>query len=133
MRHLAWLMTILKGTLLVIAFGAGLSPLAGVPIIPDGSDVKVVSLDAAVYATGVVKARVLTLITPSAAKRLPASERVQLWIGIPSAAGSSNRELKSFPAATTTTGTDLLIGEGKDRVSLTQVLREAYGIRLEMR
>lgn len=133
MRHLAWLMTILKGTLVVIALGASLPPLAGIPIIPDGSDVKVVSLDAAVYATGMVKARVLTMTTPSAAKRLPASMRVQLWIGIPSATDSSNRELKSFPAVTTAAGTDLLIGEGKERVSLTQVLREAYGIRLEVR
>jgi hypothetical protein len=133
MRHLAWLMTILKGTLLAIALGVGLPPLVGIPTIPDGSDVKVVSLDAAVYATGVVKARVLTIITPTAAKRLPAAERVQLWIGIPSAADLSNRELKSIPAVTSATGTDLLIGEGKDRASLTQVLREAYGIRLEMR
>ena len=133
MRHLAWLMTIFKGTLLAIALSASLPPLTGVPTIPDGSDVKVVSLDAAVYATGVVKARALTLTTPSAAKRLPASERVQLWIGIPSAADSSNRELKSIPAVTSATGTDLLIGEGKERVLLTQVLREAYGIRLEVR
>lgn len=133
MRHLAWLMMILKGTLLAITLAANLSPLAGIPVIPDGSDVKVVSLDAAVYATGVVKARVLTMTTPTAAKRLPANERVQLWIGIPSATDPSNRELKSISATTTPTGTDLLIGEGKDRVSLMQVLREAYGIRLEMR
>ena len=92
-----------------------------------------VSLDAAVYATGIVKAKGLTMTTPSIAKRLPASERVQLWIGIPSAADSSNRDLKSFAAVTSPTGTDLLIGEGKDRVSLTQVLREAYGIRFEVR
>ena len=133
MRHLAWLMTILQGTLLAIALGAVLPPLAGVPAIPDGSDVKVVSLDAAVYATGIVKARVLTLTTLSAAKRFPAAERVQLWIGIPSATDSSNRELKSVPAVTNATGMDLLIGEGKDRVSLAQVLRDAYGIRLEVR
>ena len=133
MRHLAWLMAILKGTLLAIALGAALPPLAGVPTIPDGSDVKIVSLDAAVYATGIVKAKGLTMTTPSIAKRLPASERVQLWIGIPSAADSSNRDLKSFAAITSPTGTDLLIGEGKDRVSLTQVLREAYGIRFEVR
>ena len=130
---MVWLMTILKGTLLVIALGAGLPPLAGIPVIPDGSDVKVISLDAAVYATGIVKARVLTLSTPSAAKRLPVSERVQLWIAIPSASDSSNRELKSIPAVTTANGGDLSIGEGKERVSLTQVLREAYGIRLEVR
>ena len=133
MRHLAWLMTILKGTLLAIALGASVPPLAGVPTIPEGSDVKIVSLDAAVYATGIVRSKLLTMTTPSAAKRLPASERVQLWIGIPSAADSSNRDLKSISAMTTATGTDLLIGEGKDRVSLTQVFREAYGIRFEMR
>lgn len=126
-------MMMMKGTLLAIALAAGLSPLVGIPVIPDGSDVKVISLNAAVYAAGIVKARVLTMTTPTAAKRLPASERVQLWIGIPSATDSSNRELKSIPATTTATGTDLLIGEGKERVSLTQVLREAYGIRLEMR
>ncbi len=133
MRHLIYLMMILKGTLLAITLAATLSPLTGIPVIPEGSDVKVVSLDAAVYATGIVKARVLTMNTPTAAKRLPANERVQLWIGIPSATDPSNRELKSVPAVTTATGTDLLIGEGKDRVSLTQLLREAYGIRLEMR
>lgn len=126
-------MAILKGTLLAVALGAGLPPLAGVPAIPDGSDVKIVSLDAAVYATGVVKGKGLTMTTPNTAKRLPASERVQLWIGIPSAADSGNRDLKSFSAITTATGADLLIGEGKDRVSLTQVLREAYGIRFEVR
>ena len=126
-------MTILKGTLLAIALGASVPPLAGVPTIPEGSDVKIVSLDAAVYATGIVRSKLLTMTTPSAAKRLPASERVQLWIGIPSAADSSNRDLKSISAMTTATGTDLLIGEGKDRVSLTQVFREAYGIRFEMR
>ena len=133
MRHLAWLMAILKGTLLAIALGASLPPLTGVPTIPDGSDVKIVSLDAAVYATGIVKSKGLTMTTSSAAKRLPASERVQLWIGIPSAADSSNRDLKSFSAVTSASGTDLLIGVGKDRVSLTQVLREAYGIRFEVR
>jgi hypothetical protein len=132
MRGLGWFVTITKMVLLAVAVAAPLLPLPSIPSVPDGTDVKVVSATTAVYATGVVKNRVLSISTTSG--KLPSNEKVQLWIGIPTPGDSSNRDLKSLPAVTSATGTDIIIlVEGRERVSFTQLLKDAYGVRLELR
>jgi hypothetical protein len=124
---------ILLALLTSIALGLGSAPLPDLPAVPDGSEVKIVSLSGSVYASGVVRTRVLTLTTQAGARRLPAGERVQLWIGIPSATDINNRDLTGVAGQVNPAGTDVLIGDGKDRQTLTQILRDAYGIRLELR
>jgi hypothetical protein len=121
-------MALLTGIALAFA-----TPLPGVTAMPEGSEVKIVGLSGSVYASGVVRAKALVLNTPSGARRLPPSERVQLWIGVPDALDPNNRDLSSVSGLTTATGMDVWIGEGKDRQTLTMVLRDAYGIRLELR
>lgn len=109
--------------------GASLSPLPGLSAIPDGSEVRVLRDELqSVLASGTVKNRVLTMITWS--PRLPAGERVRIWISVP--VGSTN-DLKSFVGNVNADGSDVLLESGKDRVSFIQVLREAYNIRLEMK
>jgi hypothetical protein len=73
----------------------------------------------------------LLSVTTSSGK-LPRNERVHLWIGVP-VAGSDQKNVVSITALTSSSGSDILVGEGKDRVQLSQLLREAYNIRLEMR
>jgi hypothetical protein len=131
MRGLGWFVTITKMVLLAVAVAAPLLPLPSIPSLPDGTDVKVVSATTAVYATGVVKSRVLSISTTGG--KLPSNEKVQLWIGIPNLSDPNNRDLKSLAAVTSASGTDIFVGEGRDRVSFTQLLKEAYGVRLELR
>ncbi len=124
------MLTILKVVALAVVVAAPLAPLPNVPVIPDGTDVKIVALsEPAVYATGTVKNRVLVMTTVTG--KLPANEKVNLWIGIPVPGGTDTRDAKSFAATTSGLGTDLYIGTGKDRVSFTLLLKEVYGIRLE--
>jgi hypothetical protein len=84
-----------------------------------------------VYATGVVRSRALVMTTSNG--KLPRNERIHLWIGIPVTGAGDDRNVVSITAMTSSAGTDILVGEGKDRVLLSQLLREAYNIRLEMR
>jgi hypothetical protein len=131
MRGLGWFVTITKIVLLAVAVAAPLQPLQNIPIIPDGTDVKIVSATTAVYATGVVKNRILSMSTTSG--KLPGNEKVQVWIGLPIAGDPTNRDLESLTAVTSASGADVIVGDGKERVSFTQLLREAYGVRLELR
>jgi hypothetical protein len=132
MRGLGWMFTVIQSVLLALALAGPLAPLPGVPAMPDGTDVKVVNSTAqAVYATGVVRSRALVMTTSNG--KLPRNERVHLWIGIPVGGGSDDKNVVSITAMTSSGGTDILVGEGKDRVLLSQLLREAYNIRLEMR
>ena len=109
--------------------GPALAPLSGLNAIPDGSEVRVLRDELqSVLASGTVKNRVLTMITWS--PRLPAGERVRIWISVP--VGSTN-DLKSFVGNVNGDGSDVTLEAGKDRVSFVQVLREAYNIRLEMK
>lgn len=109
--------------------GPTLSPLPGLSAIPDGSEVRVLRDELqSVLASGTVRNRVLTMITWS--PRLPAGERVRIWISVP--VGNAN-DLKSFVGNVNADGSDVLLESGKDRVSFVQVLREAYSIRLEMK
>ncbi len=109
--------------------GSALAPLPGLNAIPDGSEVRVLRDELqSVLASGTVKNRVLTMITWS--PRLPAGERVRIWISVP--VGSTN-DLKSFVGNVNADGSDVTLEAGKDRVSFVQVLREAYSIRLEMK
>jgi hypothetical protein len=132
MRWLGWMIVTFQAVLLAVCLAAPLSPLADIPAIPDGTDVKVVSSTATtVYATGIVRGRVLSMSTSSG--KLPRNEKIQLWVGIPIPGSVNDKDLKSISAVTSSTGADILITEGSGRVSLTQVLREVYGIRFEMR
>ncbi len=111
------------------ALAGPLAPLPGLNAIPDGSEVRVLRDELqSVLASGTVRNRVLTMITGSG--RLPAGERVRIWISVP--VGSSN-DLKSFVGNVSTDGSDVLLESGKDRVSFASVLRDAYNIRLEMK
>jgi hypothetical protein len=109
--------------------GAALSPLPGLNAIPDGSEVRILRDELqSVLASGTVRNRVLTMTTSSS--RLPAGERVRIWISVP--IGTAN-DLKSFVGNVNADGSDVLLESGKDRVSFVQVLRDAYSIRLEMK
>jgi hypothetical protein len=132
MRWLGRIIVTFQAVLLAICLAAPLSPLPDIPAIPDGTDVKVVSSTATtVYATGIVRGRVLSMTTSSG--KLPRNEKIQLWVGIPVAGAVNDKDVKSISAVTSSSGADILITEGGARVSLTQVLREVYGIRFEMR
>lgn len=106
-----------------------MSPLPGLNAIPDGSEVRVLRDELqSVLASGTVRNHLLTMTTSS--PRLPAGERVRIWIAVP--VGSTN-DLKSFVGNVNADGSDVLLESGKDRVSFVQVLRDAYNIKLEMK
>ncbi len=112
-----------------VALAGSLSPLPGLNAIPDGSEVRVLRDELqSVLASGTVRNRVLTMITSSG--RLPAGERVRIWISVPM--GSSN-DLKSFVGNVNADGSDVTLESGKDKVSFLWVLHDAYNIRLEMK
>ncbi len=118
----------LVATLLVLgsALAAPLLPLPGVPSLPETTQIQVMSHNAqAQYASGAVRKNVLSLVAKN--KSLPSLERVHLWVTIPGG------DPESFPGVATFTGQDVLIEIGREKLSLQQVLREAYNIKLEWR
>jgi hypothetical protein len=120
--------TLLIGWMTAFAW-AGLGPLPGLPVIPDNSEVRILRNELqSVLASGTVRNRTLTMWVTGA--RLPAQERVRVWVGVP-AAGAS--DLKSFVGIVSADGTDVLLEVGKERVSFAQVIREVYGIKIEMK
>ncbi len=123
----------LIATLLIVwmtAFAwAGLGHLPGLPVIPDNSEVRILRNELqSVLASGTVRNRTLTMWVTGV--RLPAQERVRIWVGVPSTGAS---DLKSFAGIVSTDGADVLLEVGKERVSFSQVIREVYGIKLEMK
>ena len=119
----------IRSFLLAVALAAG--PLPGLSAVPDGSEVRVLRDELqSVLASGSVRARKLELATPGG--RLPAFERVRVWIAVPQD-GSS--DLQTYPGQVTETGMDVLIDtreKGSEKVSLTQVLRDSYGVKLTL-
>ena len=107
------------------------SPLPGLPAVPDGSEVRILRDELqSVLASGSVKSRKLELATPGG--RLPAFERVRVWVAVPT---NGSSDLQTYPGQVTETGSDVLIDtreRGNDKVSLTQVLREVYGVKLTL-
>jgi hypothetical protein len=125
MRLVSLLITVFTA----FALAGSFTPLPGLNAVPDGSEVRVLRDELqSVLASGTVRSRVLTMITSGG--RLPAGERVRIWISVP--VGSSN-DLKSFVGNVNADGTDVMLESGKDRVSFLSVLRDAYNIRLEMK
>jgi hypothetical protein len=116
----------LVATLLVLGSALSAPLLPNVPVLPESTQVQVMSHNAqAQYASGTVRRNVLSLTAKN--KSLPSLERVHLWITTPGG------DPESIPGVATLSGQDILIEVGRDKLSLQQVLREAYSIRLEWR
>jgi hypothetical protein len=115
-----------------LGFGSlGAAPgLTDLPSVPDGSEVRVLRDELqSVLSSGTVRLRTLTMATPGA--RLPPFVRVKVWIGI-SEKGSS--DLLSFSGSVAESGMDVTLEEEDgERVSFAQVMREAYGVRVEFK
>lgn len=121
----------LLALLLIIstALAAALPPLPGVSSVPDGTEVVIFSADAqSKLAKGAVKARVLTLTALN--DKLNQNEKVEVWLGVPT---KPSYDLKSFSFTGTVSkdGTDVNLEFVNNKVSFTQTLKEAYGVKLE--
>jgi hypothetical protein len=119
----------LLAILLIIssALAAALSPLPGVSALPDGTDVVIVSGDAqAKLAKGTVKLRVLTMTALH--DKLTPLEMVDLWVGVQS---KTTSEIKSFSGTVSKDGSDVILEIAGNKVSFTQTLKEAYGVKLD--
>jgi hypothetical protein len=104
--------------------------LSGLPSVPDGSEVRILRDELqSVLSSGTVKAKSLTMATPGG--RLPPFVRVKVWIGI---TDKGTADLLSFSGSVAESGTDVMLEEDAgSRVSLMQVMREAYGIKMEFK
>jgi hypothetical protein len=119
----------LLALLLIIstALAAALPPLPGVSSLPDGTEVVIVSADAQVkLAKGAVKLRVLTL--SALHDKLTPNDKVAIWVGVPL---KNTSNLKSFPGTVSKDGLDVNLEIENIKVSFSQTLKEAYGVRLE--
>jgi hypothetical protein len=125
--------------LLVLALGSGGLPslgesaipgLSGLSSVPDGSEVRILRDELqSVLSSGTVKAKSLVMATPGG--RLPPFVRVKVWIGVTE---KGSADLLSFSGSVAESGTDVMLEESAgDRVSLMQVMREAYGIKMEFK
>jgi hypothetical protein len=118
----------LLALLLIIstALAAALPPLPGVSSLPDGSEVVIFSADAqSKLAKGAVKMRVLTLTALH--DKLTPNDKVEVWV-VPL---KNTPDLKSFSGTVSKDGLDVNLEIGNTKVSFTQTLKEAYGVRLE--
>jgi hypothetical protein len=116
----------LLALLLIIstALAAALPPLPGVSSLPDGSEVVIWSADAQYkLAKGAVKMRVLTMSTLH--DKLTPNEKVAIWVN------KNTSDLKSFPGTVSKDGLDVNLEIDNTKVSFTQTLKEAYGVKLE--
>jgi hypothetical protein len=119
----------LLALLLIIstALAAALPPLPGVNSVPDGTEVVVVSSDAqSKLAKGAVKLRVLTL--SALHDKLTPLDKVEVWVSVPL---KNTSDLKSFPGTVSKDGLDVNLEIGSTKVSFSQTLKEAYGVKLE--
>jgi hypothetical protein len=125
--------------LLILVLGSGGLPslgesavpgLSGLSSVPDGSEVRILRDELqSVLSSGTVKAKSLTMATPGG--RLPPFVRVKVWIGVTE---KGNADLLSFSGSVAESGTDVMLEESAgDRVSFLQVMREAYGIKVEFK
>jgi hypothetical protein len=118
----------LLALLLIIstALAAALTPLPGVSSLPDGSEVVIWSADAtSKLAKGVVKTRVLTLSTLH--DKLTPNDKVAIWVNVP----SNTSDVKSFAGTVSKDGLDVNLEINTARISFNQILKEAYGVKLE--
>ena len=119
----------LLALLLVIstALAAALPPLPGVGSLPDGTEVVIFSADAqSKLAKGALKLRVLTL--SALHDKLTPNEKVAVWISLPL---KSTNDLKSFTGTVSKDGLDVNLEIENTKVSFSQTLKEAYGVKLE--
>jgi hypothetical protein len=109
------------------ALASALPPLPGVNSVPDGTEVVIVSGDAqSKLAKGAVKLRVLTL--SALRDKLTPLDKVEVWISVPL---KNTSDLKSFPGTVSKDGTDINLELVNSKVSFNQILKEAYGVKLE--
>jgi hypothetical protein len=131
----------LTTALLILVLGLGGLPslgesesavpgLSGLASVPDGSEVRILRDELqSVLSSGTVKAKSLTMATPGG--RLPPFVRVKVWIGVTE---KGSADLLSFSGSVAESGTDVMLEEDAgSRVSLMQVMREAYGIKMEFK
>ena len=120
----------LLSLLLIIstALAAALPPLPGVGSLPEGSEVVIWSADAqSKLAKGAVKLRVLNLTALNG--KLTPNDKVEVWL-VPL---KNATELKSFAFAGTVSkdGLDVTLEVANTKVSFSQTLKEAYGVKVE--
>ena len=122
--------TIALGTGGLTGLGGAAAPgLPDLPNVPDGSEVRILRDELqSVLSSGTVKAK--TLVMATSGGRLPPFVRVKVWIGITE---KGTADLLSFPGSVAESGMDVTLEEGGDRVSFTQVMREAYGVKVEFK
>jgi hypothetical protein len=126
-----WLKTVFLMLLVFGTAGLGAAPgLPELPSLPDGSEVRILRDELqSVLSSGTVKAKNLVMTTPGG--RLPPFVRVKLWIGVTE---KGTADLLSFSGSVADSGTDVFLEENPgDRVSFVQVMREAYGVRVEFK
>ncbi|HEX2862958.1 MAG TPA: hypothetical protein VHN99_00195 [Deinococcales bacterium] len=105
------------------------SPLPGIPAIPEGSEVQVVRDDSQSFvAIGVVNNAVLLLNTRGVG--LSPNELVKVWFLLANKA-TKQTDQKIFAGRVTPDGNDILL-EPNDRVSLREVLQKVYKIELRL-
>jgi hypothetical protein len=123
--------------LLMLTLGAGLPGLGesavpglpDLPSVPDGSEVRILRDELqSVLSSGTVKTKTLVMVTPGG--RLPPFVRVKVWIGV---TGKGSADLLSFSGSVAESGSDVMLEETGDRVSFAQVMREAYGVKVEFK
>jgi hypothetical protein len=126
----ALLMMLVLNTIALGTGGFAAAPgLPGLPNVPDGSEVRILRDELqSVLSSGTVKAK--TLVMATSGGRLPPFVRVKVWIGITE---KGTADLLSFSGSVADSGMDVTLEEGGDRVSFTQVMREAYGVKVEFK
>jgi hypothetical protein len=114
------------------SFGLGAQPgLPDLSSVPDGSEVRILRDELqSVLSSGTVRTKTLVMATPGG--RLPPFVRVKVWIGV---SEKGTADLLSFSGSVAESGMDVLLEENTpgERISFTQVMREAYGVRVEFK
>ena len=128
----------LTTALLILVLGSGGLPslgesavpgLSGLSSVPDGSEVRILRDELqSVLSSGTVKAKSLAMMAPGG--RLPPFVRVKVWIGVTE---KGNADLLSFSGSVAESGSDVMLEEGTERISFSQVMREAYSIKVEFK
>jgi hypothetical protein len=117
---------------LFMMLGSGLAAAPGLPdlaSVPDGSEVRILRDELqSVLSSGTVKTKTLVMVTSGG--RLPPFVRVKVWIGVTE---KGTADLLSFSGSVAESGMDVTLEQGGDRVSFSQVMREAYGVKVEFK
>lgn len=114
---------------LLLLASLALSPLPGIPAIPEGSEIQVVRDDGQSFvAIGMVTAGVLLLNTQG--NGLSPNEPVKVWFLLANKA-KRQTDQKIFSGRVTPDSNDILL-EPNDRYSLRDVLQKVYHIELKL-